>query len=60
VGQRAPVDSPSLAITAAAGGAGALTLQTAAESTGAAAKGGAQTPKLFIYLEMKVAFTAKV
>lgn len=61
VGQRAPVDSPSSAVAAeAAGGVGALAVQTAAVYAGAAAKQGAQTPELFIYPEMKVASTAKV
>lgn len=59
-GQRAPVDSPSLAAAAAAGGAGAVAPQIAAELAGAAAKQGALTPKLFIYPEMKVASTAEV
>lgn len=49
-----------MATAAAAGGAGAVALQIAAELAGAAAKQGAPTPKLFIYPEMKVAFTAKV
>lgn len=57
-GQRAPVDSPSLATAAAAGVVGALALQTTAEPTGAAAEQGAPTPKLFIYPGMKAAFTA--
>lgn len=49
------MDSPSLATAA-----GAVALKTAAALAGAAAKQGAQTPKHFIYQEMKVAFTAKV
>lgn len=55
--QRAPVDSPSLAT---AGAAEAVALQRAAELAGAAAKQGAHTPKIFIYPEMMVEFTAKV
>lgn len=55
--QRAPVDSPSLAT---AGAAEAVALQIAAELAGAAAKQGALTPKIFMYPEMKVEFTAKV
>lgn len=60
MGQRAPVDSPSLAAAAAAGEAGAVSLQIAAELAGAAAKQEAPTPKIFIHPEVKVAFTAKV
>lgn len=51
------MDSSSLAT---AGAAGAVAVQIAAELAGAAAKQGALTPNLFIYPEMKVAFTAKV
>lgn len=54
------MDSPSSATPAAAGGAVAVALQIAAGLTGAAAKQGALTPKLFIYPETKVAFTAEV
>ena len=50
-----------MATAAAAVGPGAVALQTAAElAGGAAAKQGALTTEIFIYPEMKVAFTAKV
>lgn len=52
------MDSPSLATAAAAEGAGAVALQTAAELAGAAEK--QEALKQFIYPEMKVALTAKV